>query len=138
MLIKQIVLCVLGLCSGVAVAAGVFAFITMLGIVPRMAARTNTAKRIFLYENAIIWGGALGNIWYLFELSLPLTQVYLCVFGLFSGIFVGCLAMALAETLRLLPIMINRLQIQQGFPLVVLGIALGKMTGTLFQYFYAA
>ena len=135
-LIRQCALGILGLCSGVAVAAGVFAFITMLGIVPRMADRTNTAKHIYLYENAIILGGALGNIWYLFEISLPLTAIYLGVFGLFSGIFVGCLAMALAETLRLLPIMINRLQIQQGFPLVVLGIALGKMTGTLFQYFF--
>lgn len=136
MLIKQIALGVLGLSGGLAVAAGIFAFITMLGIVPRLAARTGTVRHIYFYENAIILGGALGNIWYLFQFPLPLSHIFLGALGLFSGIFVGCLAMALAETLRLLPIMINRTQIQQGFPLVVLGIALGKMAGTLLQFFF--
>ncbi len=136
MLIKQIALGVLGLSGGLAVAAGIFAFITMLGIVPRLAARTGTVSHIYFYENAIILGGALGNIWYLFQFPLPLSHIFLGALGLFSGIFVGCLAMALAETLRLLPIMINRTQIQQGFPLVVLGIALGKMAGTLLQFFF--
>lgn len=136
MLIKQAVLCFIGLCSGATVAAGIFAFITMLGIIPRLAARTNTADHIICYENAIILGGSLGNIWILFGLPAHLSVILVLVFGFFSGIFVGCLYMALAETLRVLPIMVNRIQLKEGFPLVVAAIALGKMTGTLFQYFF--
>lgn len=135
-LIRQVAMGFLGICSGATVAAGVFAFITMLGIMPRLAARTNTARHIVLYENAIAIGGTLGNIWILFGGQLSLTWILVAFYGLFSGIFVGCLAMALAETLRVLPIMVNRIQIKEGYPLVVVAIALGKLTGTLFQYFF--
>ena len=136
MLIKQAVLCFIGLCSGATVAAGVFAFITMLGIIPRLADRTNTADHIYCYENAIILGGTLGNIWILFDLPLHLSAVMVAVFGIFSGIFVGCLYMALAETLRVLPIMVNRIQLKEGCPIIVAAIAAGKVVGTLFQYFF--
>lgn len=136
MLIKQAALCFIGLCSGATVAAGVFAFITMLGIIPRLAARTNTADHIICYENAIILGGTLGNIWILFELPLHLSAVMVMVFGIFSGIFVGCLYMALAETLRVLPIMVNRIQLKEGFSIIVAAIAIGKVVGTVFQYFF--
>lgn len=73
MLIKQIWLSFLGFCSGVTVSAGVFGFITMLGIIPRMAARTRTASHIYAYEQAIILGGTLGNLWILFQWHLPLS-----------------------------------------------------------------
>lgn len=136
MLIKQVVLAFLGLCSGFAVSAGTFAFITMLGIIPRLAARTNTAKHVFLYESMIIWGGTLANIWFLYMLPLHLSAALLCIYGVFAGIFVGCLVMALAEMLRVIPIMVNRLQINEGFPLIAAAIAIGKLVGTLYQYFY--
>lgn len=132
--IKWLVLAFLGLCSGFAVSAGVFAFITMLGIVPRLASRTHTGKRIICYENMIILGGTLGNIWFLFEIPIPGTWILSSLYGLCSGIYVGCLAMALAEMLRLLPIFVNRLQIKEGFPLIITGLALGKLAGTLFQF----
>ena len=44
--------------------------------------------------------------------------------------------MALAEMLRVIPILVNRLQIKKAFYLIPLAIAIGKITGTLFQYFY--
>ena len=133
--IKNIFLALIGVCSGATVAAGVFAFITMLGILPRLAYRTNTAKYIVSYETAIIVGGTLGNLWAVYPVSLPLSAVFLCVFGIFSGIFVGCLGMALAETLRVLPILINRVQLREGFPILMIGIAAGKIVGTFMQFF---
>lgn len=134
--IKWIFLGLVGISSGLAVAGGVFAFITMLGIIPRLAARTKTAKHIVWYERMVIWGGTLGNIWILFMLPFHATPVLLVIYGFCAGIYVGCLVMALAEMLRLLPILVNRLQIQEGFPILVAGLALGKAAGTLFQYFY--
>ena len=136
MLIKQIALGFLGLCSGFAVAAGTFAFITMLGIIPRLAARTHTANHVLFYENMIIWGGTLGNIWFLYMFPLRLSVILLCMYGVFAGIYVGCLVMALAEMLRVIPIMVNRLQIKEGFLLIPAAIAAGKLIGTLYQYFY--
>lgn len=135
MLIKHILLGFFGLCSGLTVAAGVFAFITMLGIIPRLATRTHTRKHIYLYETMIILGGSFANIWSIYAFPLPLTILFLGAVGLFSGIFVGCLAMALAEVLRVFPIITNRIQLKEGFPVVVVAVALGKLAGTLFQFF---
>ena len=46
-----------GFASGVVVAAGTFAFIAAIGIVPRMAQRTNTKQYIPFYEDTILLGG---------------------------------------------------------------------------------
>ena len=134
--IKWCLLVILGLSSGFAVAAGAFAFITMLGIVPRMAARTKTQRHIICYERMIILGGTLGNIWLLFQIPLPGTGILLALFGLGAGIYVGCLAMALAEMLRLLPIFVNRFQLKEGFPILVVALMTGKFLGTVFQFFW--
>ena len=133
---KQIFLLILGFSSGVSVAAGIFAFITMIGIIPRLADRTKTAHHLFFYERTVLWGGTLGNLWGLYKVSLPLSPVFLCIYGLGAGVFTGCLAMALAEMLKALPIMANRIQLKEGFPMLVLAIALGKFAGTIFQYFF--
>lgn len=134
--IKYFLLVLIGLGSGFAVASGTFAFITMLGIIPRLAARTRTVRHIVWYETMIVWGGALGNIWIVFVLSFPATKLFLMLYGFFAGIFVGCLVMALAEMLRVIPILVNRTQIKEGFYFIPVAIAVGKLTGTLFQYFY--
>ena len=134
--IKWAVLAFIGLSSGFAVAGGIFAFITMLGIVPRMAARTHTGKHILCYERMIILGGTLGNIWLLFHIPVPGTPLLMALYGLGAGIYVGCLIMALAEMMRLLPILVNRIQIKEGFPLLVAALAIGKFLGVIFQYFW--
>lgn len=136
MLIENAVLCVLGLCFGSTVSAGVFAFITMLGVIPRLAHRTGTAAFLHGYETAIILGGSLGNIAFLFVRNFPVTQIGMGIFGLCAGVFVGCLAMALAESLRVIPVFVKRLHMREGLPIILLALALGKMAGTLFQYFF--
>ena len=73
------------------------------------------------------------SIFFLFFVCL---RCFLAVYGLFAGVYVGCLVMALAEMLRVIPILVNRLQIKEAFYLIPLAIAIGKITGTLFQYFY--
>ena len=59
----------------------------------------------------------------------------MAVFGLCSGVFVGCLAMALAENLRVVPVFVKRMKMREGLPIVIFAIALGKLFGTIFQYF---
>lgn len=132
-LIKDILLCIIGLSGGFIAGSGIFAFITMIGIFPRLADRTNTADHIKLYENAIIWGGSLGNLIIVFGLRCPLGEPLLLLYGLFSGIYVGCVAMTIAEALKVIPILVDRVRLKYGFAFMVLAIALGKSLGTLYQ-----
>lgn len=118
------------------VAAGVFAFITMLGIVPRLGKRTGTTNRMYLYENMIVLGAGIGNGFILHEWNVGLSVIGSCVFGGFAGIYVGCLAMALAESLRVIPIFTKRLQIRCMLPAILVSMALGKMAGVLFAKFF--
>lgn len=135
-LIENVFLGFLGLSFGLTVSAGIFAFITMLDVIPRLTHRTGTAVHLYGYENTIILGGTLGNIMFLFVRNFPVSYVGLAVFGLFSGIFIGCLAMALAESLRVIPIFVKRLKLKEGLPVVLVAIALGKLAGTIYQYFF--
>lgn len=135
-LIENVFLGFLGLSFGLTVSAGIFAFITMLDVIPRLTHRTGTAVHLYGYENTIILGGTLGNILFLFVRNFPVSYVGLAVFGLFSGIFIGCLAMALAESLRVIPIFVKRLKLKEGLPVVLVAIALGKLAGTIYQYFF--
>ncbi|GFI33131.1 hypothetical protein IMSAGC013_04538 [Lachnospiraceae bacterium] len=135
MWIKQVFLGFIGLASGSAIAAGVFSFIISIGVVPRIIGKSRTAKDIVAYENAVILGGAAGNIFSLFPVSAPLGIGAVIVFGLSAGIFTGCLAVALAEILNTFPIMFRRFGIKEGLSLMLFFMALGKALGAL--YFYA-
>ena len=126
----------IGFSAGAIIAGGLFAFIAMVGVVTRLIARTRTAKTITFYEDLVILGATLGNLFYLFDYSLPVGTVGLVVFGTFSGIFVGCLAVALAETVNAIPVFAHRVKLQKGMSFLVLSMALGKSLGTLYQLYF--
>ena len=132
-LIENVFLGFLGLSFGLTVSAGVFAFITMLDVIPRLTHRTGTAAHLYGYENTIILGGTLGNILILFVRSFPVGYVGLGIFGLFSGIFICGLAVAVAAVI---PIFVKRLKMKEGLPIILIAIALGKLVGTILQYFF--
>lgn len=135
MFAKYFLLVFIGLTGGILIAAGMVAFITIVGVLTRLAIRTDTAKRILLYEDIVIVGSTLGNVWNLVKPSLPFGHVGLIIFGLFSGCFVGCLAVALEEVIQIFPIMTHRLKLKMGIPIIVLCLALGKGAGAFFQLF---
>ena len=62
MWINHILLSLFGFASGIAIAAGTFAFIIMIGIIPRVIGRSHTGEHILCYENAVLLGGIIGNI----------------------------------------------------------------------------
>lgn len=136
MWINHLLLGLTGLAAGGAVAAGTFAFVVMLGVIPRMVGRSKTAQEIMWYENAIILGGILGNLVSVFlSIKIPFGHVFLGLYGIASGIFVGCNAMALAEALKTFPIVFRRLHMKMGLKYLILFLALGKTIGSLL-YFY--
>lgn len=128
---EQILLAVIGLSGGVAVAAGLFSFIVELGVVADFADRTHTGEQIMFYEDCVALGGIMGNLIYVFRIGLPLGTPFLAVTGLFAGIFVGCWAMALAEILNVFPVFMRRLKIVRYISAFVISMALGKGLGML-------
>lgn len=135
MLGKQMILAVFGLSSGMLVAGGLFAFIVSLGVVSDFADRTHTGNKILLYEDAVMLGGILGNVVYMYQVRLFQSPLLLGIFGLFAGIFVGCWAMALAEILNVFPIFIRRAKLLKGIPYIILSIAIGKGIGATLYFF---
>ena len=120
--------------AGAAASAGVFALITVIGILPRWAGHTRTARHVSLYEWSVILGGTAGNLIFLLQPSLPGKEILEAAAGLFMGIFVGGLIMSLAEVLDVFPILLRRGRIQSGIPWMVLSIGIGKMLGA-YLYF---
>ena len=64
MFLKQLFLGFFGVCAGGIIAAGVFAFLAMIGVFPRLMGRSKTPGQAKLYETATILGGVWGNLAY--------------------------------------------------------------------------
>lgn len=137
MLIKHLILSVLAFVSGIGVAAGTFAFILVIGVVPRILRRSNLAGRVLLVESMIAAGGIIGNAVSVFEsmrLFVPAGHILIAVYGICAGIFVGCISVALAEILNTFPILFKRLHLKRGLQWVMLMMAFGKFAGALFYF----
>ena len=71
MLILKIAgLIAVGAAAGLVTATGLFALISSIGLINRYADVTDTKEHIMLYEEMIIIGAGLGNIWNIFDLPL--------------------------------------------------------------------
>ena len=133
---QQILLAAVGLSAGVAAAGGLFAFIVELGVVADFADRTAAL------------GGILGNLVYVFGIGSSSMMQWLSdgaqlsagsgllgIFGIFSGIFVGCWAMALAEILNVFPVFMRRARIVRYIAAFTISVALGKGLGAGLFFF---
>ena len=157
MAVKWIFLAVCGFSAGILVSAGVFTVLLAVGLVPRFAGKTHTASRIFLYEEMVVLGTIFGNILSVYEgffgwggrIEQYLEQSdrnsllyvwqlagggFQIIFGLFSGIFVGCLALAIAEMLDSIPIFTRRIGFRHGLGFMILATALGKLVGSIIYF----
>ena len=54
--------------------------------------------------------------------------------GCFAGMFVGCLALAIAEMLNSIPILARRIGFRHGLGIAVTAAALGKAAGSLIYF----
>ncbi len=135
MLIRNLILMIYGLSAGGLIAGSFLAFLSMIGVIPRLAGLTKTIKYARTYENCIALGGVLGTAVFIYRWHIPLGYPMLILFGLFGGIFTGCLIGALAEMLKSLPIFSRRIVLREGIPYIIYAIAFGKMLGCWMQFF---
>ena len=131
--LQNVALAFIGVSAGGVIAAGVFAFLVIIGVFPRLIGKTGTKEHIMLYGSVIVAGGVLGNFVDLYEFPIPLfglSSLFLGTFGMAVGIFVGCLVMSLSETLKALPVISRRLYLAVGLQYVILAVAAGKAFGS--------
>ncbi|MDD2959448.1 MAG: stage V sporulation protein AB [Lachnospiraceae bacterium] len=133
------ILCgIIGFSGGFLVAGGVVALIVGLGIVTRFIGISHTAKKVCLYENAVLAGGVLGNLVTVYRPELGFGRyglIALLLIGSFCGIFVGGWILALAELIHVFPVFIRRLELTKGLSWIVIFLAAGKITGSLLQFY---
>lgn len=131
------------------VSAGVFTVLFVVGLVPRFAGRTDTARCEIFYEECLVFGALLADILSVFPIRNSLGEimsnvsfgnilltVLLVMIGIFAGIFVGCLSIALAEVLDGIPIFARRIRLKMGVSIAVLAVALGKIAGSFVYFIY--
>ena len=133
-LIKHAASAFIGFGGGMVIAGAVFAFITVVGLVSRLAQKTSTQRYCRVYETAIVVGGIFGTVAGFFRFSLPVGSAIVVMVSLCIGIFFGCLAMSLAEVLNVMPILTRRGRVKEGIFFFVLAIALGKLIGSLLYF----
>lgn len=136
MWIKMILLAVIGLSAGGAIAGAYVAFIASLGVYTRLEGWANSGRKIFTTETLILIGTTAGNLITLYEIPIPAGRIGLAVCGVMFGIFTGCLAAALADVVKLFPILCRRVGLRHNLPYIIAAVGLGKAVGNWIQFFY--
>ena len=131
---------VAGFGGGIGVAAGTFAFLLVIRVIPRMIQKAKLEHKVIYVENIVFRGIMFGTVLSLFSWRKKwifdlLGRTVLTIFGISSGMFVGCLAVALAEILDTFPIFFRRLDLKEHYgELFLFVMAIGKMVGSLFYF----
>ena len=71
MYLKLGILAFAGLGAGAVIAAGIFAFLAIIGVFPRLIGVTHTAEHVILYETLLILGGTWGNLADFYSVAFP-------------------------------------------------------------------
>ncbi len=143
--LKQIFLGVCGLSFGFLASAGVFTVLVSVGLIPRFAGKMHVARKVFALEEAVVLGTICGGFLSVFSeyghlggfvLSRQIfgEETVLILWGFFAGMFVGCLALAIAEMLNSIPIFARRIGFRHGLGVAIAAAALGKLLGSLIYF----
>lgn len=154
-LLKQIFMGLCGLSFGFLASAGVFTVLVSVGLIPRFAGKMHVAKKVFALEEAVVFGTLTGGFFSLFSdlgsIGKLITErqllgihtdsiwkvagnIFLVIFGVFAGMFVGCLALAIAEMLNSIPIFARRIGFRHGLGIAIAAAAMGKLLGSLIYF----
>ncbi len=155
MFLKLLLLAICGMSFGLLASAGVFTVLASVGLIPRFAGKMHVARKVFVLEEAVIFGTLIGGLVSVFtdycqigewvrkmQLFGGATEtiwsyvgnIFLVIGGIFAGMFVGCLALAIAEMLNSIPIFARRIGFRHGLGVMITAAALGKLVGSLIYF----
>ena len=155
MFLKQLFLAICTGAFGLLSSAGVFTVLASVGLIPRFAGKMHVASKVFALEEAVIFGtltGAFFSVYakygrigaFILENELLgadtatiwrlIGTLILIISGFFAGIFVGCLAFAIAEMLDSIPIFTRRMGFRHGLGIAISAAAFGKLVGSIFYF----
>ncbi|PPA71307.1 stage V sporulation protein AB [Jeotgalibacillus proteolyticus] len=123
-----------GLASGLAVGGGFVAFLSVLGIIPRLIQIVQNKNRLRPLEWAVILGAMTGVAGSLFDVKTSSGFFLVPAAGLLAGAFIGMLAAALTEVLDVIPLVTRRLKIADKLQSIMFAIVIGKVMGSLFYW----
>lgn len=133
-LLISLVEAVIGLAAGLAVGGGFVAFLTVLGIIPRLIQLSRTDHFLLVYIASVILGTLFGTYMSFADVTWNQPTVILVLWGCFHGIFNGMLAAALTEVLNVFPILSKRIGMDDKLLWLLMAIVFGKIAGSIFQW----
>lgn len=122
--------------TGIVISGAIYAFLSVIGLIPRFIYKTSTKKHIWLYENIIVMGGIFGAFSLVFDYNIPINDLIIIYFSFCTGIFVGSLAICLAEVIDVIPVVAKRTKIKRGVQVLILFIAVAKGLGSYIFYIF--
>lgn len=134
MWINYVWLLVLGVGAGAVTAAGYFAILAVVGVITRFANFSGTASHIKLYEKMLCAGGVFGNLIWIFGSPIKLFSGIGILYGVLTGVFVGCFLVSLAEMVKGLPVFMRKAGLKKGLSAIIISLALGKSLGSMFYF----
>ena len=134
MWIKYVILAFLGIGAGAVTAAGYFAIIAVVGVITRFANYSGTASHIRLYEKMLCLGGVIGNIIWIFGIPFKVFSGVGIIYGVLTGIFVGCFLVSLSEMVKGLPVFMRKAGLKKGISAIIISLAFGKSLGSIFYF----
>nr|WP_026681063.1 stage V sporulation protein AB [Priestia megaterium] len=135
-LLNSLIELIIGFAGGLAVGGGYVAFITVLGIVPRLIQLSKTEPFLNIYAACILLGSLFGTLLSFTNITWNYSFVFIMIWGILQGIFNGMLAAALTEVLNVFPILYKRIGIEKHTMWLLMAIVFGKIAGSIFQWVY--
>ena len=85
MLIRHICYAAVAFIGGAAISSGYFAFISLIGVFPKLAEKVKGDRHYMLIECLLAYGAVAGNVIYLFNIRIPLLLPGLAFVTLCGG-----------------------------------------------------
>ncbi|GAB6098979.1 hypothetical protein JCM16358_08580 [Halanaerocella petrolearia] len=121
------------------VGTALVAFLLVLDVIPRLVRFSQANKKqLRFYQFLILVGPFIATNLQFYNFQLPqlrpLNQLVVIICGLVFGTFVGLVAGALTEVLKVLPVLSRRLNLEREMRLLLLIVILGKTIGSLLYW----
>ncbi|MRH42341.1 stage V sporulation protein AB [Aquibacillus halophilus] len=134
MILTNLIQVFIGFASGLIVGTGFVAFLTVLGIIPRLIQLSKTEQFMRTYVSGVIIGAFFGIFLSFSGVSFNISTIAIIIWGAFHGVFIGMLAAALTEVLNVFPLLAKRVGLEYHLLWLLMALVFGKVFGSLFQW----